>query len=842
MIRFESLMNYNTHTKPLLGRIRAVATALALGMLAIPSVMQAEVADTTYVSRKPIDTRLTRGVRSSMDSTGLGFSNPDTVIPNMSGRKVIIDSVKGLQQDYQFRAQQYAFLKPATINNLYPGKRFMDHAFLTFGAGPTWMQRDPAMLTAAGTGVRLEAAIGDWLGPIHGLRLSMAVGTHSSTHKPNPHYLGFGLDYLINLTSLANAGREPGAFEAIGVAGVEAGYNSNDHIHGGSFGGHLGLQLRWNFQPETYLFIEPRANIYSGRYVAGYLNWAHFNLEAQLMAGIGFRFLDHVKRQEYGLSYFDYDRRDGNLFFGLGGSATNYIYRTGHSDFFRDIRGGFQAFAGYWFTPVSGIRLNANYGQFPLHKHQPARRRLTTVGIDYVLNLTSLFGGYRTSELLEVDLNIGAGGAQIAHAGIPNRIYPFFESSLQMLFRVNPNWGIYFEPQMRIFNRRFYKDTSGDYIMRPGNTEINFLTSLNVGVRYTLSAPTFDYADSWRTFRNEEKKGFIDLAGGFVRPNFSVYGTKGCAFSLGFGSWLSPVSGWRVMADFEHFNVSKRYYSLAVAADYLVNISNAAAGSNPHRVCTVIGALGIYGGAANFSPKWIGRMVAGAKVGLQARFRLTDFMDLFLEPQGLFIKAPTLKNRQFTSQLRVMAGVSYRFGENPSDRTPFYRSNRGELSNFASVAAGPSIFSLSINRNSFRVGGGVDVHAGRWFSSVSAVRAGVSYDFSGHRLRKTNIGSFHVDYMFDVTNMFEPSETRPFSFIGIVGTGFGWSNTSSRPIAWMAQGGLQFRYRVTPRIDAYCEPTIALWQRRVYTPDFYAYNKHSFVGVGRILFGASYRF
>ena len=109
---------------------------------------------------------------------------------------------------------------------------------------------------------------------------------------------------------------------------------------------------------------------------------------------------------------------------------------------------------------------------------------------------------------------------------------------------------------------------------------------------------------------------------------------------------------------------SPRYISAAVAADYLVNISSAVAGCNPDRFFTVVGSVGVYGGVANFYKGM--DPVAGVRAGLQGRFRVSDNLDIFVEPQGLLLKSPTITGSTISPQVRVMAGLSYKLGHTPA--------------------------------------------------------------------------------------------------------------------------------------------------------------------------------
>ena len=50
------------------------------------------------------------------------------------------------------------------------------------------------------------------------------------------------------------------------------------------------------------------------------------------------------------------------------------------------------------------------------------------------------------------------------------------------------------------------------------------------------------------------------------------------------------------------------------------------------------------------------------RAGLQGRFRVSDNLDIFVEPQGLLLKSPTITGSTISPQVRVMAGLSYKLG------------------------------------------------------------------------------------------------------------------------------------------------------------------------------------
>ncbi len=815
--------------------VMSLLVALSCGHAKADSGKRAEYKNT-------IEKRLTKEMKIRRDSIPglIGYSDPDSIWDNIS-RIWVVDQEEDVDRKFNFRATQYAFQKPLSSPGIYPGKRLFDRMFMSFGAGASWLQSSPTSFRVQGTGYRAEMKLGDWITPFHGWRLGLAAGIHKTANRNDPYYVGGSLDYLMNLTAMVNNGRQNLPVEFVASAGLEYQRSS----YGNVLGARLGMQMRYNFAPSMYIYAEPRIGLYAGG-MTGEINWTHCNLEASVMAGLGFRLLRGAERMA-GSRTFEFRRFDGHMFYGLGGSLSNFLQVNSASTFLKQLKPGASLFVGYWFTPTSGLRFNGSFSSFP---DSPSNHMVETdrkgvvLGLDYTLNLNSAFGGYRPSEFLEVDLNVGLAIANVNKYLGPRKVYPGLEASVQALMRINPNWGIYIEPQVRIFAKKFYDDNHivGHYR--------DFWTSLNLGVRYTIGEHNFDYAESWGTFARVFKKGFVEVSGGVVFPR-PLYGKNGSAYNAAFGRWFTPVSGWRIGLDGELMSSSPRYMSAAVAADYLVNLSSAVAGCNPDRLFTVVGSVGIYGGVANFY-KGVDP-VAGVRAGLQGRFRVSDNLDIFVEPQGLLLKSPTITGSTISPQVRVMAGLSYKLGHTPASleaaeaagiqkHVPFYRSNRGQRANFASLAGGPGVFSLSSQGGSFRVSGAIDAYAGRWFSSVSALRLGMSYDFATTSYVNAQIGSLHLDYMFDVSNMFERDDTRKFSILGFVGAGFGWSNLSSRPIGVMAQGGLQFRYGLNQDIDLHIEPSIGLWARRLFIHPAFNANRNRAVGMARLMFGASYKF
>lgn len=99
-------------------------------------------------------------------------------------------------------ALDYMLQRPR-VAKYYPHKRLFDHLFLDGGVGVNMVGvRHPNRL-----GAYSEINIGDWLSPEHGIRLTMNGGL-LRTQGVNAKYAGLGLDYMLNITALAQAGNQ----------------------------------------------------------------------------------------------------------------------------------------------------------------------------------------------------------------------------------------------------------------------------------------------------------------------------------------------------------------------------------------------------------------------------------------------------------------------------------------------------------------------------------------------------------------------------------------------------------------------------------------------------------
>lgn len=729
-----------------------------------------------------------------------------------------------IREDHSFNALDYVLQKPAA-NELFSPKKLGDHMFITGEGGATWMHSPRQFIGHPESGVRAGIAVGDWFTPVHGWKIGINTGRHKNSVSGAYYFGGISVDYLMNLSALAGKYDPYRKFEFIGVAGVEYQMLFRHGSKWGAAGAHIGLQARYNVTPSTFVYVEPRFGIYSDG-VDGVRTWQRYDWEASVMVGFGYRLSGARPRWTATL---DNDRFVNNTFYGVSAGAISLVQSGMFSNLSKRIGPSFSMFVGKWASSISGWRISATAGTFG--NRDNGHTKYAMAELDYLWNINSAFAGFNPSAPVQTNIGIGAILAGTSRSG--RKIYPGLGLSFQVLWNVTSNIGLYAEPRARIFN---------DNIVHTGEP-LDVMASFNIGLQYKFGKyndPLFKYntMEAYKAFA-PTKKYFMTIGGG-------IFGRRGVyrhnlAGYVGIGKWFTPVSAWRITADYEYYRNPDKTMSLALSADYMLSLSSMVADYDPGRVFDLIAEVGVYGGLGNYSHR--NKIIYGLKGGLQGRFNVSKSIDIFLEPQLLALKLPGYRGGGITPDLRFMIGLNYKLGgRDDRDRQDIYSSTDNDKRNFVSLSAGPSFFSETVLHNSTRrVSGAMDAAVGRWFSASSGGRIGVSYDFihTPWNHRGASIGTLHADYMLNFTKLFEGDRDQTFNFIGFVGAGMGWSDRSKDGVGVAVEGGAQFRLSLIKDVDFYAEPIMTLWHRKLYP---FGINNHQFVGVGRLMIGAAYRF
>lgn len=729
--------------------------------------------------------------------------------------------------DSTMNALDYVLQRPLP-NQKFAKKRFGDRLFLSIEAGPEWMRTHNGLigLTKSKAGFRGAITIGDWVTPVHGWKVGIGGGQHVGLNDMKPYFGSVSVDYLMKLTALAGYDNPSRRFELIGLIGLEGEVLHRDgHSMWASGGLRIGLQPRVYFNNSTFLYIEPRLGVFTDA-LDDVSSWHRYDWNASIMIGLGYR-LNGGRGYRVDNSLWVDDCFRDNLFIGFSGGMN----MMGHSGENIRKRLGYNGgvFIGKWFTPASGLRIKGE--GYELNQLNHSRRWAGNLDIDYMWNLNSSMNGYDPDRSIEANILLGVNGALVSDSG--TKFYPGVNFGLQGVWNVSRAVSLFVEPSVHLFGRGISYDES---------RRATFVPSVNVGLAYRFRGSeeyrqyrkTFDYNDFL-----ESERYFFDLTGGVLRRSNAW--ERNFVLSLGFGKWFTPESAWRVRGDYVQFGHDHSYRSVKLSGDYMMSLSTLASGFDPYRPFDFDAFVGLTAGVAHYN-KGKNSIVVGPEVGLRGRIRASDNVDVLIEPSFGVLRIPDYRNRTFTPDAKIMAGVSYkvrRDSKKPASESVLVDGD-GSHDYFASFIIGPALYSETVYTTyDKKVSPAFEASVGHWFNDISGLRAGLGYQFlNRYQGANLNLGYLYVDYMLSLTGLFRGEQKRFFNFAAFGGPGIGWSNLGEG-LSPMAHFGVEARFNVWKQIDVTFTPTVNVWLPRLSPNEG---NNHKFGASATFPIGVSYRF
>lgn len=754
------------------------------------------------------------------------------VSPVTFGQSQTQETIVGIEEvtDSGFNALDYVLQRPAPPRT-FQHKKFGDRLFVSLSAGADWTRSSNETIgRSSECGIRGTASIGDWITPVHGWRVSIEAGQHHGLYGNKPYFAGVAADYMMNLTNLLKGDNRFRRFELNYLMGIEAqATHIKDQGIKGAAGVHIGFQPRLYLNKSTFLFVEPRIGVYTDG-IDRATCWQRYDWNASLSLGIGYRMYSRPFHKVDN-SLFDNECFADNIFYGLGVGADMLGRST--TDFTKRLSPLGTVFIGKWFNATSALRLSATGER--IRNPQAQSVWGATVDLDYIFNLNSAFNGYDPDRKIEA--NAIAGPALTARSGKDGRkIEPGIHLAVQGIWNITRNFGLYLEPHTHI-----YAHSISGY----GKSN-RFLSGANIGMVYRTGNGS-DNRRRREEFTEEDFLGshqyFTELTGGiFMRskkwnPNETV--------AISWGKWFSPGNAWRLSGEYnfmrEHHN---RYRSVTGSLDYIGSLSVLSSGFNDERIFDLSAFVGATLGAARYKSSY-NSLVWGPRAGIRGAFRVSGALDIIIEPRVQALHIPHYTH-SFTPEFHLQAGVAYKFGQNRRAKT-YDDSNLittdGIKSNYVAVSGGPTIFSETILNPALRnCNGMADITVGHWFTQVSALQGGISYDFINRRGKDPHlyIGTLHIDYMLNLTALAAGGRAaKRFNLSAFLGAGMAWSNHNIQTVAPEVEMGLQARYNITKSCSLMFTPTMAFWQPAI---NGNRKNTHHFIGVGRLPLGLTYNF
>ncbi len=720
-----------------------------------------------------------------------------------------------------FNALDYVLQKPLPLDTFPAGQKgFGRHFFLGVGGGVS--VNGNTLSSSVKPSLHFGGQMGSWFTPVHGLRVGADVG-RMSVHKGTHHAWGVSVraDYLINFSSLLRGYNPYRKVELIGGVGVEYRRLRQAGVWGNNLGLDASLQLHYNATPSFYLFAEPELAMMTGFRYDGKDDWRRVRPYFSFNIGMGYRILTGRLRR---LHSSPFDGRDENqMYFGVGGGLWDFPV---HSHSFKNAMGSIHL--GKMFSSTSGLQLTLSINQRK-HSNKDLNNKYIGIGsLDYVLNLGNAFGGYSPKDVFQTQLNVGVSAGVLTRT--QKTIYsPGLSVGLTGLFRLSEHWGIFIHPQMYAFQK---SEISRQF--RCGHTP---LVSVDLGLRYNVGNFGRFRAESYREYNADSRHWFIEAGGGYSKVRGTSFGYGGDIF-ISFGKRFTPISTWRARVDGSTYKNYPRMLSTALHIDYLTSLTTATMGYDPNRLFDLQLVLGANLGAAHYNGPI--KPIGGFETGLQANFRLSKHLDLFVEPMFMASSLPSIYgSRNWYAQMQVQLGLRYKLGLQ-GERGRLSDSMYGTRPNFAGFSAGLLGLARNISLKHSNLTGGFDISIGRWFALPSGLRFTFANDWLYRYKDNYHVASAHLDYLLNFTSLIDRNASRRFHIIGAVGAGLSYCHKSiNSKKGVMAYGGVQFRYNLPGNIDIHLEPGVQIWQNRVIPT---ATPQEKFEIAPKMVAGASYRF
>ncbi|MCF0199042.1 MAG: hypothetical protein HUK02_06925, partial [Bacteroidaceae bacterium] len=664
--------------------------------------------------------------------------------------------------------------------------------------------------------------LGYRLGPVQSLRL-MTTYYRTPEGLERNHFTMGELDYMLDFTNLWS-GYQPqrrfrmGGFLGMGVRYIDAN-NGQTPTRREQFPdktalfGTAGLDFRYNFTPQLSVYVEPYGALaYRGT------QGAVATLFGGVRGGFQVDFLDtHIYTPRRAAS--ESDREAGRLW---RRRAWNhwFVQGAGGLDFQHEEHGEARNFLlgtvgiGYRFTPVQAVRLQA--GAFNVPKQFEHQRTRLMGAVDYMLNLSNLFNGYRPDRRVNV----------IGFAGVGMRYLKFNDNDLERLawmgragldvaVRVHKGVSVYAEPFVGIARQR--KQGQRYYTFDYGATA-GLAVDLENAHYYGRRMPGRETVEDWPT-RPWQRMYVMTGAGLKGSLTSATAIDRFYPFSGSLGYRFSPNESLRGRLT---FNKSPRQSGvpsyLEGQIDYVLNVSNLLYGYRPERCFSLSGFAGAglrrFSGSGSSDGRWEPKVDAGLDLAL----RIKRGLSVYVEPSVAVASDPHSKNMALT--LGAEAGLALTFND-----LIYYRARvGGHPEQWQSPAAERLFFGAMggyqhIQEQSDAHAFPLTVLAGYQFSPVHALRARLAYTLSDENIAKRQKWTLGVDYLFSLRHLI--GGYRPharFDILGLAGVGLRRMELSTsakdRPSCWRptAMAGLDFRYKLTRNMSVFAEPYVGLVQ------------------------------
>lgn len=695
------------------------------------------------------------------------------------------------QRKYE-NAFDYLLQKPLK-NETFSNKKLGDHLFLMGGVGLNWLNVD-----GASPSPQASLMMGDWLTPVHGVRVGAKAGwMHYGAGKNK--YIGAELDYLLNLTALQQAGyslQRP--FELSALLGIEAVYARKSGVSRWGSGVHTGLLGTLRLSNLTSVFLEPRVTFYSnGVTPLGEPSWRNYKLAGSVNVGLSYRLLSGDAR---GKDKYSQQSGDDNMFLSVG-VGTGAVVRRPLRTTFENLGLTGSVAIGKEVNAYSAFRGKLRLGYYPVSESPKLKE--AAVQVDYLFNLTNLMGGYHDGR--KFWLNGVAGVELAASKWVNTELSPGIGAGVQMNFRIGRQSSFYVEPRVALYGGDFEP-------VRNSFRKFDLLSTLEAGFTFYRREKTdgrvgnglFENKSFWDNLFVQGALGLSSAATSEVFRHPSDYAEP--MVYVGIGKWLSACSGLRLAAEvrkYKSYPADNRKNLASAGIDYLFNFTNFMGGYDPERRFELIGVAGARLGAKSEQR----HLYPGVNVGVQGLYHLNVMAGIFVEPSLQAYSSDLVDAGIHVGGMgflgNVAVGINLRMrGYDVRQNRALYKKDADARHRFVYAALGPSVQIRNLHQFYFDARAGY----GQWYDAFAAWRVGVNWTNRKHFSR----WSADLDWLLDLSTLaYGYDNDRIVGVHAFSGVGLGYlderQRTSFSPDLHV---GGQLRVRLSPKLDLFAEPCL----------------------------------
>lgn len=702
-------------------------------------------------------------------------------------------------------ALNYMLQRPRVAKK-WKQKTYFDHLFVDAGLGTNIMgTRHPEF------GLTADFNIGDWFTPEHGARININGGKWS-TRGLKAKYLDLSLDYLLNITAIAQPGTyyETKRFEVYGIAGFDLATSHCKNVTKYGMGIHVGLRGQYALSDNFYTYLESRYGLMEDQ-ISQQETWHGYRPFTTLTMGLGYR-LPFVRK-----NYEDPERGKHSIWDGIfvGGMVGPATLSNAHKTTWGDFLGVRQAAsAGKWFGPYHGARFTLS--STTIRPDNQWRTKALSSQFEYLLNLNNLIGGVDPERYVWINALAGFSFNRSSDRIDGIKSSWGFSGGLQGNIRLSRGLAFVIEPRVDSYTKNFMQQ---DRVFK----KWSMMPSLLAGFMYT-------YHDRYAIERREAgihgiPKASISIAGGLASTSTKMKQTDYWmpVARISYTKWSAASHGVRFSLDgtMQRRIEDKRYSKAVGAFDWLADLTAMNYGTENTKWLSIRSVIGFavgadYGGHKSY-------FSADVHAGVQGRIRLSSTTGLFIEPQMAYELSDRFMHRNWGRVTpRTLVGLDYTMNR---DKGSSDLKEAPEEKNFITIGGGAGLFSGSFSElhAQHKLTYNVQAGYGHWFNGVHGVHGSVSETFAkrgANGLSYTDhITAVTADYMMNMRNAItgEQSDDRLFQVTGMLGAQLSVNSCDMHKTKVVpgVHAAIQAGFRLSRHFEIYAEPAAVVHAKSI---------------------------